>query len=112
MSDITVNDRRTFTKDGQLNEAAPEAAQGPQAGPGPVPEPSAADPAGGASMGDVPATLSTLIIGLATSVMIQLGEHSPDGQSPPQKPDFPAAKHSIDLLGVLEAKTRGNLDEG
>jgi hypothetical protein len=48
---------------------------------------------------------------MASSVMIHLGEHSMDGKSPPPPPDFPAAKHTIDLLGVLEAKTKGNLDE-
>jgi hypothetical protein len=42
--------------------------------------------------------------------MINLGRvESPDGQR--QAPNLPAAKQMIDILGILEEKTRGNLDE-
>ena len=31
------------------------------------------------------------------------------GEEKPPEPDFPAARHTIDLLAMLEQKTRGNL---
>jgi hypothetical protein len=46
-------------------------------------------------------------VGLATSALIHLGE-SPESASEP--PDLPAAKHAIDLLGILKDKTKGNLE--
>jgi hypothetical protein len=56
---------------------------------------------------------SSFILSLSTSVLVHLGE-VPDPMS--QKPDrhLPLAKQTIDLLGMLKEKTRGNLtpDEG
>jgi hypothetical protein len=60
--------------------------------------------------GDLPATFATLIIGLATTAMMQLEGQSPDGSRAP-KPDLAAAKHYIDILAELERKTKGNLTE-
>lgn len=34
--------------------------------------------------------------------------HSGEGKDPP-KPDFPAARHAIDMLALLQQKTKGNL---
>ncbi|MDR0621694.1 MAG: DUF1844 domain-containing protein, partial [Deltaproteobacteria bacterium] len=61
-------------------------------------------------LGSLTPTFSTLVLALATSVMISLGEHVPEAGEPPRV-DLPQAKHTIDMLGVLEEKTRGNLDE-
>jgi len=54
-------------------------------------------------------TFSTLIISLSTQALMLLGEIVEPGQEHPIH-DLPAAKHMIDLLGVLEKKTSGNLD--
>jgi hypothetical protein len=104
--EIKVKDRRLFDKDGNINEDA-EAAPAEPAGAGsrPAGEPPPRPPLNG----DIPATLSTLIIGLATSAMMHLGQESPDG-APGREPDLVAAKHSIDILGILQKKTQGNLD--
>jgi hypothetical protein len=40
---------------------------------------------------------------------MHLGESPESGQAP-QAADLPAAKHAIDLLGILQAKTKGNLE--
>lgn len=54
---------------------------------------------------------STFVMSLASSAMVNLKQVP----APPGAEDMPldlqAAKQIIDILGVLEEKTRGNLDE-
>ena len=57
-----------------------------------------------------PITFNTLIFSLSTQAMINLGEF-PDPMSRETKKNIPLAKQTIDLLGILEEKTKGNLDE-
>jgi hypothetical protein len=45
---------------------------------------------------------------LSSQALAHLGQ-APDGQ--PTEPNLDQAKFTIDLLGVLEEKTKGNLDE-
>lgn len=111
MSDeFVINDKRMFSKDGQLN---PDAGNGEEKNT-PAQEPGA--DAGEAASFDAglsdlpPANFAGLLIGLATSVFIHLGE-SPDPALAAGEVDLPAAKHSIDLLSVLQEKTRGNLEQ-
>jgi len=57
-----------------------------------------------------PVDFSTHVLSLASSALISLGKMpAPDGQSHPL--DLDMAKHLIDVLAMLEAKTKGNLDE-
>jgi hypothetical protein len=49
-----------------------------------------------------PIDLSTFIVSLRASAMLHLG-------ADPKERDLPMARQEIDLLGVLEDKTRGNL---
>ena len=58
-----------------------------------------------------PVTFSTFLLGLSTQALLHLGE-IPNPMSNQVETDLGAAKHVIDILGVLETKTRGNLDEG
>jgi len=66
-------------------------------------------------MADTPVSLgpvdfSTHVFSLASTALIALGKMpAPDGQ--PHPIDLETAKHLIDVLGMLEAKTKGNLDE-
>jgi hypothetical protein len=54
---------------------------------------------------------STYLMSLATSALIQLGE-APDPETGEAHPtDLPAARQTIDVLGLLEQKTAGNLTE-
>jgi hypothetical protein len=47
---------------------------------------------------------------LASSVLMYLGEiEHPETQKPER--DLPLAKQTIDILGMLQEKTRGNLSE-
>jgi hypothetical protein len=52
-----------------------------------------------------PVTFSSFVVSLATSAMGHLGE------GPEAELNLPLAKHTIDLLGVLFEKTKGNLDD-
>jgi len=57
-----------------------------------------------------PVDFSTHILSLASTVLIALGKMpAPDGQ--PHPLDLETARHLIDVLGMLEQKTKGNLDE-
>jgi hypothetical protein len=57
--------------------------------------------------GTPPIDFTTFVLSMSTSCMIQMGElASPDGSS---GEDLPMAKHTIEILAVLEDKTRGNL---
>jgi hypothetical protein len=56
-----------------------------------------------------PLDFSTFVLSLGSSAMVNLGIVPPPGDQQPHK-DLAAAKQIIDILGVLEDKTRGNLD--
>ncbi len=57
-----------------------------------------------------PVDFSTHVLSLASTALIALGKMpGPDGK--PHPLDLETAKHLIDVLGMLELKTKGNLDE-
>ena len=57
--------------------------------------------------GAPPIDFTTFVLSMSTSAMIQLGElASPDGHA---HEDLAMAKNTIEILQVLEDKTRGNL---
>jgi hypothetical protein len=105
---FTVTDRRAFDPSGEPKSepsAEPSAlSDKPAQAPRPAPEPPRALP---------PADFATLVLSLGSSAVMYLGQSDePDGKKPPR--NLPMAKHAIDLLTVLEEKTKGNLssDEG
>jgi hypothetical protein len=94
---FTVTDRR-----GQPDtERYGAAKESPAQGKGDAPDDKSGDPS-------LPAIdFTTFLLSLASSVLVHLGElESPDG---PQAPNLPLAKQTIDILGLLANKTRGNL---
>jgi len=54
-----------------------------------------------------PLDFSGFVLSLASSAMVNLG-HVP-GEADTTTPDLPAAKQIIEILAILEEKTRGNL---
>ena len=57
-----------------------------------------------------PVDFSTHVLSLASTALIALGKMpGPDGEPHPQ--DLETARHLIDVLGMLEHKTKGNLEE-
>ncbi len=53
---------------------------------------------------------STFVFSLSSSVLLHFGE-IPEPVSGKKEKNLPMAKHTIDILGMLEEKTRGNLTE-
>jgi hypothetical protein len=51
-----------------------------------------------------------LIMSLVTTAMVQLGMATRPGEIA-APPDLPAARDTIDLLGLLQEKTKGNLTQ-
>jgi hypothetical protein len=57
-----------------------------------------------------PVDFSTHVLSLASSALIALDKMpAPDGQ--PHPLDLDTARHLIDVLDMLQGKTKGNLDE-
>jgi hypothetical protein len=53
-------------------------------------------------------TFSGLVLSLSAGAMLHLGE-TPEGATEAPDPNLPLARQTIDILGMLEEKTRGNL---
>jgi hypothetical protein len=109
-----VVDRRRFREDGTPVPEEPAAQESPRPRPA-APEGRSAEasprprPEGAAPPGDIPpASFGGLVQMLALYALEALGAvPGPDGRA--AAPDPALARHSIDLLAVLEEKTRGNL---
>jgi hypothetical protein len=96
---FTVNDRRTFDPSGERKPDTPAVSAKPAEAATAVQEPTRPLP---------PADFATLVLSLGSSAMMYLGESDPaEGKKP--TPNLDMAKHAIDLLTVLEEKTKGNL---
>ena len=107
---------RGFTVVDRRGEAKPEAP--PQAGadpdgaaaasaPGPAKPESAAQPS---AQAPPPINFTTFLLSLSSSALIQLGDIA-DPFSQKVEKNLTAAQQTIDILGLLEQKTKGNLDE-
>jgi hypothetical protein len=60
------------------------------------------------SVGDLPSIdFATFILSLSHSALLYMGEAKLDNEH--VEVSFPLAKQNIDLLGILEQKTKGNL---
>jgi Domain of unknown function (DUF1844) len=55
-----------------------------------------------------PATFEFLVFSLKMQAELRLGIVSMPGQAP-DPPDLPTARHTIDMLAMVQEKTRGNL---
>ena len=100
---FSVSDRRAFTNTGEPRPEEPpaDAPAAQDAAPGPAP--------GATSAGALPAVdFHTFVLSLGSSALLHLGELEAPGAGGPQK-DLALAKHTIDILVMLEEKTRGNL---
>jgi len=116
---FTVKDRRHFTETGEARkeeDSREEVAGAEDPRPSPAREQARTEtpgtsPEGKSRSAPLPTiTFSTFIFSLSTSAMVHLGE-IPDPATRDTNPDLPLAKQTIDLLGMLQEKTRGNLDD-
>ena len=100
-----VRDRRRFSDSGEARADLAEEA------PAPPPPAAAESAAPGAERADEPVTFSTFVLGLSTQALLHLGE-IPNPMTHALERDLGAAKHVIDILGILQEKTRSNLEPG
>ncbi|MGD8436737.1 MAG: DUF1844 domain-containing protein [Syntrophobacterales bacterium] len=95
---FVIKDRRRFTEEGEAKDEAPKEEKA---------EPEAAtEEAEQMPLPEI--NFSTFIFSLNTSTLLHLGE-VPDPATGKQQEDLPMAKQTIDLIAMLEEKTRGNL---
>jgi hypothetical protein len=114
-----VSDRRKFSADGELLDSAE---------PGDSPSETEAPPADETKRSAAPEAeeakgrtdsaeesheesidFASFILSLATTSLAHLGE-IPDPATGEKTENLPAAKQMIDILSILEAKTKGNLE--
>jgi hypothetical protein len=104
---FTVTDRRSFTDSGEAREGSeqppPASEAAPQAGE------AAGSHKGAADAAALPAVdFHTFVLSLGSSALLHLGElEHPEAET--QEKDLPLAKHTIDILAMLQEKTKGNL---
>jgi hypothetical protein len=103
---FTVTDRRAFDPTGAPKSDPPVSQDTSDLKPDKPAEvaPKAQEP----SRSLPPADFATLVLSLGSSAVMYLGQsEEPDGKTPAR--NLPMAKHAIDLLTVLEEKTKSNL---
>jgi len=107
---FAVKDRRRFTEAGEAKDKAQPDKKAespdPRTREGAKPEGTAQESSREAPLPVI--TFSTFIFSLNTSALVHLGDY-PDPATGKNEVDLPLAKQTIDLLALLEEKTRGNL---
>jgi hypothetical protein len=123
---FTVSDRRRFAgsesgeakeeKAAATEEKPPESKEAAEKKPDPEPSgQEAADKTPETESREEPTQLpeinfATFVVSLCSSALINLGI-APDPMTGEQKKDLAIAKQTIDMLGMLQEKTRGNLTQ-
>lgn len=112
---FVVHDRRRFTESGEARQdvdvppagaasAAHDAIRGGPTGPNPEVEPAPR----GATAPPGPIDFTTFVFSLGSSALMHLGE-APHPETGESMKNLELAKETIDLLAMLQAKTKGNL---
>ncbi len=103
--EIKVTDRRRFSAEGEPLEDAGAAEEEPPASA------VAAEPQERVAQAPPlpPPTFEFLVLSLRWQVELQLGIYTPQEHDAQHPPDLDGARHSIDVMGMLQEKTRGNL---
>ncbi len=104
-----VTDKRLFSEDGELR---PEAAREEPA-KGHAAEPRRAEASHAASVEPPPGTgaqidFPSYVLSYYTQCLVLLGE-VPNPYTNKKEEDLEAARHTVDILGMLKDKTKGNL---
>lgn len=102
-----VEDRRRFSESGEARSDATETEAPPAPAAAAAPKPAEASPNRGQPPPEI--NFSTFVLSLSTQALAHLGE-IPDLMDGQIGKDLIAAKQLIDILGLLQEKTKGNLD--
>ena len=105
--EFKITDKRRFTSEGETKEKRPE-----QEREAAVEQPSAASVEKGQEEEESPRPLdfSSFVLSMANTALFQLGLIKLPNAGEPKK-DLKGARQTIDLLALIEEKTRGNLTE-
>lgn len=108
---FVIKDRRRFTEEAEEAEAAGKQTEaGPKEEPKTEPSEEPRAGTGSENKGPFPeVTMATFIFSLSSSALVHLGE-IPDPSTNKSSMDLAIAKQIIDTLGMLQDKTKGNLD--
>jgi hypothetical protein len=121
-----IKDRRRFTAEGEAREevepagqadagaqrgaAPPSPPQEPPAAPQPATSGQAARSYAESGRGYEPPSFERLLLVYYQTALLQMGLLATDPQHPPER-DLGGARETIDILALLQEKTRGNLTE-
>lgn len=109
-----VHDKRRFTDEGETREEQATAAEEPtpETSSEPTPEPGTEPDREPEDRREElpPINFSMFIISLSTQALMHLGEMDNPATGQMEK-DVAVAKQTIDIIGMLGEKSRGNLDE-
>jgi hypothetical protein len=106
-----VSDRRKFSADGELRESEETAESSSTSESAAVEDNSVADSPedGPKEQGEEEIDFASFVLSLATTALAHLGE-VPDPATGEKTENLAAAKQMIDILSILEKKTKGNLE--
>ncbi|MBI2346058.1 MAG: DUF1844 domain-containing protein [Deltaproteobacteria bacterium] len=96
--DFKVVDRRRFTAEGEVHPEGSGECPKPREATTPPPKP----------RGEAPISFAHLVLSLASSAQIGMGV-VPDPATGKKQVQLPMARETIDLLEILQEKTKGNL---
>ncbi len=102
---FVIRDRRGRSEEAPAPSSPPQAAASAEPSASEVHRESADQKAHG---GHLPVNFSSFVISMGSSALMLMGEQL-DPQQPKMPLNLPQAKEIIDLLSMLEEKTRGNL---
>ena len=99
--EFKVTDKRGFTEDGTPKNAAEEPIEAP-------PGNASSGPKGKSNDDYRPIDFPTYVLGYYTQGLVLLGE-TPNPYTQKKEEDIESVRHIIDLLSMIEQKTKGNL---
>jgi len=109
--EFKVSDRRRFSAEGTTDQPQEPEKQKQQEAPPQSQEAPKDEPKKKERGPRAPVEFSTLIASLAQTALFQLGLVRTPDMKEPVEPDLEGASQTIDLISLLESKTRGNLTE-
>ena len=104
--EFKVTDRRGFADDGTPKPVVEEPAEKPAEAP---PAQAASEPQDKSTRAYQTIDFPTYILGYYTQGMVLLGE-TPNPYTQKKEEDVESVRHIIDVLSMIEQKTRGNLN--
>jgi hypothetical protein len=106
-SGFKITDKRAFTSEGEARTETKE--EKSKTAQSPTPKAEAKLPDSAPATDAFQMTFETLVMSLSSTAMVQLGIIADPSTDQPAR-NLPAAKQTIDILEILQQKTKGNLD--